>query len=787
MKQNMTRKRICCLLLCLVLILPLFAGQAPIRAEASDEHPTSANDRPIIVSLGDSYSSGEGIEPFYGQSASMSVKSKNPDWLAHRSENAWSGMLRLPGVSGQMKDHRNANWYFVAASGAVTDNIRQTGTKVVDKDTGRLEGQQNKEYDRDGVKGNKNLDGQLDVFYNTPGLDRNDVDYVTITIGGNDVDFVGVITQAHHTILSTALYDFIDEKLDHFYDQGGVYYNLRDAYRRIEEAAPNATIIVAGYPELLDYSGKGAFFNRFESQYINRAVRIFNNRIAALVTECQQDGMKIEFADVAPKFQGCQAYSDTEYINEVYYFPDIREQDLKWYGITSSYSMHPNYRGAVAYAEAVQNVIDRLEDDKMNVRPARDTSDVRNVVLVQDTSGSMDGYKMNQTKIAAVEFIDTVLREDAAIGVVSYDDYAAMRADFSKDGDYLKTVVNDLYTGGNTNTEDGLRTAAEMLRNTPAQKKIIVLMSDGEANEGLTDDDLTAYANELKDEGILIYTLGFFDSWGSSYSAQRSMEGIASPGCHYEVDDAANLRFFFTDVADQINGTKYVYIRIECPVDVEVRYGDEILSSTENTTRASFGSLTFEDGNSYSYSSDNRTKILRLREGVDYQILIKGNGEGTMNYTAGFMDADGQYSDLREIKEVPITPQTYIQGNARRDAATELQVDETGDGRFDRTFSVGGPAKKTDLTFLIWIGLGVLLLAGGLTAFLLLRKRKKTVPAVDAGKAPKVKQAKPQVKPAMPQVKPVKQRTPASGGFCGNCGAPLDGKSAFCGNCGKPV
>ena len=50
------------------------------------------------------------------------------------------------------------------------------------------------------------------------------------------------------------------------------------------------------------------------------------------------------------------------------------------------------------------------------------------------------------------------------------------------------------------------------------------------------------------------------------------MEGIDSEGCHYEVDSAENLVFFFHDIADQINGQKYIYIRIACPVDVKVTY-----------------------------------------------------------------------------------------------------------------------------------------------------------------------------------------------------------------------
>ena len=81
-----------------------------------------SEDSSVIVSMGDSYSSGEGIEPFFGQDLPLSLKVKNYSWLAHRSENAWSGMLSLPSLSGTMSENAD-NWYFVAASGATTANI----------------------------------------------------------------------------------------------------------------------------------------------------------------------------------------------------------------------------------------------------------------------------------------------------------------------------------------------------------------------------------------------------------------------------------------------------------------------------------------------------------------------------------------------------------------------------------------------------------------------------------------------------------------------------------------
>lgn len=97
----------------------------------------------VIVSMGDSYSAGEGVEPFYGQNDNdgkkieFKDKIKNPDWLAHRSINSWPGQLSVNNcVMNQNKVKTNVNgcgkeieqgqpayWFFVATSGAETKHI----------------------------------------------------------------------------------------------------------------------------------------------------------------------------------------------------------------------------------------------------------------------------------------------------------------------------------------------------------------------------------------------------------------------------------------------------------------------------------------------------------------------------------------------------------------------------------------------------------------------------------------------------------------------------------------
>lgn len=363
--------------------------------------------------------------------------------------------------------------------------------------------------------------------------------------------------------------------------------------------------------------------------------------------------------------------------------------------------------------------------------PVQTTSDERDIVLVLDVSGSMSGTPMAETKKASANFIDTILDEDASIGIVTYDDSSYMLSDFSVNKGFLTDVVSDIYDGGGTNIEAGLAEARAMLNTSEAKKKIIVLMSDGEPNEGKEGDALIAYADEIKNEDIVIYTLGFFESLGSyKSSAQLLMDGIASDGCHYEVASADDLVFFFEDMADQINGQKYIYIRIACPVDVTVTHNGETLCSAEAdlNLRTDFGTLTFEENeNATDADKDDRIKVLRLKEGTDYDVQIVGTGHGIMDYTIGFMDENGDYSDFRRFEDIKITRRTTIDTVATVSKESVLNIDENGDGKYDLRLraeenGLGEEVEEFALAY-VAVGGGVLLLL--LILIVVVRKNRK--------------------------------------------------------------
>lgn len=332
-----------------------------------------------------------------------------------------------------------------------------------------------------------------------------------------------------------------------------------------------------------------------------------------------------------------------------------------------------------------------FSSDSSQTRRAYELPDKRahDIALVLDVSGSMSGEPIEQMKNAAEEFVESTLDESTREGLIAYDNSAEVLQGLSDNADDLTHSVEELHSGGDTNIEDGLVKARQMLSSGVGTRKIIVLMSDGEPNQGKTGDELIAYANGLKENGYKIYTVGFNEG-ADGYAL---LYEIASEGCHYEIESADDLSDFFADIASEINGTLYVYVRVECPVDVEVGFEGETLASAEESRnqRAAFGTLTFEDevdaeGN---VVEKDGTKVLRLREGPAYDVEIRGTGDGEMDYSIGFADGAGDYNDFRTFESIAITPSTIVHTGAGYDDTTRLTVDEDGDGVIDLAYEAG--------------------------------------------------------------------------------------------------
>ena len=139
-------------------------------------------------------------------------------------------------------------------------------------------------------------------------------------------------------------------------------------YKKVHSAAgPQAKVIVAGYPVLFDGATRGFMLSKYEMGLINETAEWLDEQLAALVDEVSSEvdpGTEwLHYVSVVEAFRGRGAYTANEYINRIIVPPG--EQDIPGTKVASAYSIHPNDRGAAAYADAVQDVIDVLEAERV--------------------------------------------------------------------------------------------------------------------------------------------------------------------------------------------------------------------------------------------------------------------------------------------------------------------------------------------------------------------------------------------------------------------------------------
>jgi Ca-activated chloride channel homolog len=110
-----------------------------------------------------------------------------------------------------------------------------------------------------------------------------------------------------------------------------------------------------------------------------------------------------------------------------------------------------------------------------------------NVELVVDTSGSMEGDKLDNVKEALTTFLDQIKSDDERVGLIEfYNDVSELVRinELKNNRSALVRAVDALDAGGNTALLDGVAAAYDRLQklNDPSRINAIVVMTDGKEN-----------------------------------------------------------------------------------------------------------------------------------------------------------------------------------------------------------------------------------------------------------------------------------------------------------------
>ena len=200
------------------------------------------------VALGDSYSSGTGTRDYSLSSG------------CQRGPYAYPALIKA--------DRPNTNLTFVACSGAKTGDVLANQVQSLSTST----------------------------------------NIVTITIGGNDAGFSSVITSCAYPLVSCNT----DITNAQNYIRNTLPGNLNNVYSQIKSRAPNARVVVLGYPRLfmgVDCNA-GTFFSTDEMTKLNATADLLRD-----VTSARAAAYGFTFKDAIPAFVGHAVCSSTEWLN----------------------------------------------------------------------------------------------------------------------------------------------------------------------------------------------------------------------------------------------------------------------------------------------------------------------------------------------------------------------------------------------------------------------------------------------------------------------------------------
>lgn len=324
------------------------------------------------------------------------------------------------------------------------------------------------------------------------------------------------------------------------------------------------------------------------------------------------------------------------------------------------------------------NVTYTVTPEPLNIADINTTSISKEIVLVLDTSGSMNQSipgstsRIEALRTAAKNFVDKFKNEtNVKIGIISYSKNAnniigLTSTNGSNNQKILKDKIGGLQTNGATNIGDGIRYGLNMLSNgSSTAKKYIILMSDGEPTQytyksaqwiwdfwplfghwGSSD-----YYTQLNNDGTQKYAGGGnndsngkslnyasimaqkikemkYSSYTIAYSSGASANKMLklandSDGKYFSALDAAAIDQVYSNIADQIRS---VYVVEGVNFNFTLPSNLEYMGSTIGLTI---------DGNSYTkqipnivYRLDTSTNKY-IADSFDISFKFRANKAGT--------------------------------------------------------------------------------------------------------------------------------------------------------------
>jgi Ca-activated chloride channel family protein len=290
---------------------------------------------------------------------------------------------------------------------------------------------------------------------------------------------------------------------------------------------------------------------------------------------------------------------------------------------------------------------------RLQAPPQPDTAAERsplNLAIVLDRSGSMSGQPLEEAKRCASFVIDRLGPKDRT-SVVVYDNEVTLLVPSTvvTDKERLHAAIRRVDSGGMTNLHGGWLKGAEQASPHIAADTVsrVILLSDGQANEGLTDvDTIAQQCAKLAEAGVSTSTYGLGRDFNEDLMIQMARAG---QGNSYYGRTAEDLMDPFQEEFDLLAAlyAKQVRLSLSSPEGMSVNILNQFTRDAGGFYR--LPDLAFE-GEAWALARVTVPKALA------------GNGDGSstthvVTVAATFQDLDGDVHELRSATlELPSQP-----------------------------------------------------------------------------------------------------------------------------------
>lgn len=217
------------------------------------------------------------------------------------------------------------------------------------------------------------------------------------------------------------------------------------------------------------------------------------------------------------------------------------------------------------------------------------------IVLSMDLSASMlskdfDPNRLEASKTVATDFVND--RPNDRIGVVAYEGEAFTQIPLTTDQRVVMNGIGELQTGlleGGTAIGMGLATAVNRLKDSEAESKVVILLTDGVNNAGKIEPLDAAQLAKLND--IRVYTIGvgtigkarspvakmgnqFQYDWVEVEIDETILRDIAklTGGRYFRATNGEKLASIYTEI-DELEKTRFNVLRYNQKTEEFLPYG----------------------------------------------------------------------------------------------------------------------------------------------------------------------------------------------------------------------